>query len=99
MKTFRHFSGVATLCFDNNLCIGCGNCLDVCPHQVFALQDGKALVLDRDACMECGACVTNCPVEAVYVRPGVGCAQAILYGWLIKMPILRKVLSPDSCCP
>jgi ferredoxin len=28
--------------------------------------------------MECGACAKNCPFAAISVRPGVGCAWAIL---------------------
>ena len=49
-------------------CIGCGMCLAVCPHQVFAMQDRKATIVDRNGCMECGACALNCPVAAL-ARP------------------------------
>jgi formate hydrogenlyase subunit 6/NADH:ubiquinone oxidoreductase subunit I len=35
-----------------------------------------------NACIECGACVINCPVEALTVKKGVGCASAIINGWL-----------------
>jgi ferredoxin len=55
-------------------------CIEVCPHAVLALRDGKAMLLDKDLCMECGACEQNCPTEAITVRSGVGCAAAILTG-------------------
>lgn len=57
-------------------------CAQVCPHGVFAVTQGKARILDRDACMECGACAMNCPADAIAVHPGVGCASAILNGWI-----------------
>lgn len=80
MQTLRYLPDVVTLTLDVEKCIGCDTCVDVCPHQVFAVEDKKARIADRDACMECGACAQNCPVQAVYVRPGVGCAAGIILG-------------------
>lgn len=98
MERFRHLDNVVTLDYNPQLCTGCGNCLLVCPHQVFALQEKKAVCLDLNACMECGACALNCSAGAISVRPGVGCAQAILYAWLAKVPVLRRIFTPDACC-
>lgn len=97
MQEFRHLEA-STLHYDVGLCIGCGNCLAVCPHHVFELGNGKASCRDKGVCMECGACALNCPVGALQVRSGVGCAQAILYGWLSKIPVLRRIVTPDACC-
>ena len=74
----RYLEGVVTLDLDTEPCIGCAMCTRVCPHAVFAVEDGKAEIVDRDACMECGACARNCPVEAIRVRAGVGCAAGLL---------------------
>ena len=57
-------------------------CVVVCPHGVFEVDERKAQVIDLDACIECGACAGNCPVEALKVKAGVGCASAIINGWL-----------------
>ena len=81
MKGFRYLAGVATLELDRSLCIGCGRCLEVCPHQVFALEGKLARMADRDACMECGACAGNCPVAAIRVDSGVGCATGLINEW------------------
>ena len=82
MDGFRYMDGVATLRLADAACIGCGMCEEVCPHGIFAVAEGVARILDRDACMECGACAMNCPTKAISVTPGVGCAAAILSGWL-----------------
>jgi ferredoxin len=81
MKGFRYLEGVATLKLDRSLCIGCGRCLEVCPHQVFTLEAQRAGVADLDACMECGACAGNCPVGAIRVDSGVGCATGLINEW------------------
>ena len=80
----RYIGNVATLRFDASVCNGCGMCVNVCPHPVFARSKGKVEIVDRDACMECGACVINCPEGALSVNPGVGCAWAILKGWVTR---------------
>jgi NAD-dependent dihydropyrimidine dehydrogenase PreA subunit len=76
--SLRYLSGVTTLELDGDLCTGCGMCVEVCPHAVFRLEGGHAVVQDRDACIECGACQTNCEAGALRVDVGVGCARAIL---------------------
>jgi ferredoxin len=82
MKEMRYLEGVTTLKLVDAACIGCGMCAVVCPHAVFAVDDNKAQLVERARCMECGACARNCPVTAIEVKAGVGCASAIIYGWL-----------------
>lgn len=86
MEGFRYLDDVATLQLDTEACVGCGMCEIVCPHAVFSVEEGKARVRDRNACMECGACARNCPVSALSVKAGVGCASAIIKGWLTGGP-------------
>jgi NAD-dependent dihydropyrimidine dehydrogenase PreA subunit len=78
MSALRYISDVATLRLDSDKCVGCGKCVEVCPHAVFAVEERKARIADRDACMECGACQQNCSVDAISVDAGVGCAAAII---------------------
>ncbi|HAM51505.1 MAG TPA: ferredoxin [Nitrospiraceae bacterium] len=74
----KYLSNTATLELFPERCVGCGRCLEVCPHEVFALEDGKAVILDKDRCIECGACVNNCAFGALIVDKGVGCAAALI---------------------
>jgi NAD-dependent dihydropyrimidine dehydrogenase PreA subunit len=82
MGGLRYIDGVVTLELDRDACNGCRMCVTVCPHGVFAMADNRARVIDRDACIECGACVRNCAAGALSVDPGVGCAAAVIQGWL-----------------
>lgn len=91
MKRWRYIKNGSSLKLDDARCVGCGACVEVCPHGVLAIQDGKALIADRLACMECGACALNCPALAFSVTPGAGCAAAIIAG------MLRKG-APDCSC-
>lgn len=94
MKGFRYLQGVVTLKLDQSACVGCGRCLEVCPHQVFVLAEKRASLSDRDACMECGACALNCPAKAITVDAGVGCASGMINEWLRE----RKLRAPGSSC-
>ena len=81
----EYIKGVATLTMrDASKCTGCGQCMDVCPHNVFRVENGKAVIRNKDACMECGACKKNCPAGILDVKEGVGCAAALIYGMLNK---------------
>ena len=87
---------VATLKLDQAVCIGCGRCLEVCPHQVFSLTEKKASIADLDGCMECGACALNCPVKAIAVDSGVGCATGLINEWLQERKLVK--VGGGSCC-
>jgi len=78
----RYLKNVTTLKLKSEKCNGCGMCVEVCPHGVFALKEGKSEIIEKDCCMECGACARNCPFAAIEVKPGVGCAYAIIMGKL-----------------
>ncbi len=89
MDRLVYLKNVTTLAMDADRCVGCGMCLVVCPHEVFAMEESRAKIRDRDACMECGACARNCPASAVRVEAGVGCAAAV-----INAALGRK----SACC-
>jgi NAD-dependent dihydropyrimidine dehydrogenase PreA subunit len=80
--TLTYIRNGETLALDAGLCNGCGACIDVCPHAVFAQEDHRVEVVNREGCMECGACARNCPAGAIRVRVGVGCAAAIIGGMI-----------------
>ena len=80
-----YLKNVVTLKLNTDKCTGCKMCTIVCPHDVFVMENKRAIMRNKDQCMECGACMKNCPPDAITVDAGVGCAYAIL-------------LSPDGTC-
>ena len=50
---------------DQNMCIGCGACVGICPTGSLEINaDGKCEP-KPDTCVDCGACVGTCPVGAI----------------------------------
>ncbi len=49
-------------------CIGCGQCVAVCPFEAIDIIDGKAVI--NENCTICGTCIEECPTEAIYKEEG-----------------------------
>ncbi len=58
---------LGTVHLDEGLCIGCGACRDVCPRNVFAIDEErhKARMASPDSCVICKACITQCSEGAL----------------------------------
>jgi nitroreductase/Pyruvate/2-oxoacid:ferredoxin oxidoreductase delta subunit len=52
---------------DHVRCVGCGECVQVCPSRTIQMRDGKAVVTG-DRSLGCGHCAAVCPVNAVRVE-------------------------------
>jgi len=50
---------------DLDLCIGAGECVRVCPIDVYELVDGKVIAENIGACTDCAACQDVCPTSAI----------------------------------
>lgn len=80
----RYLKNIASLSINNENCIGCGMCIEVCPHNVFRIEDKKVKIINKDSCMECGACKRNCPVSAIDVSTGTGGLMPVLEEMMAK---------------
>ena len=47
---------------DLNLCIGCENCVNICPMDVFYFDEAahKSVLAYPENCQSCGQCYLNC---------------------------------------
>ena len=48
---------------DQNLCIGCGLCVSLCPMENISMKNGKAAAGKR--CTMCYRCISRCPEKAI----------------------------------
>ena len=46
-------------------CIGCEQCVAVCPADAITMDDERIAVVDADACVGCKKCVPACPTSAI----------------------------------
>jgi ferredoxin len=62
---------------DEDKCVGCGGCVDVCPVNAAGwaptentLPENPPLAkIDEKACLGCGVCVRDCPASAIKMHP------------------------------
>jgi len=48
-------------------CVGCGECVEICPVNVYELQDEKSVPVNGDECLGCESCIEVCEHEAITV--------------------------------
>ena len=56
--------GVPVPTVDNDVCTGCGRCVEVCRYNALACVTGKVLVFS-ELCHGCGGCMLACPTRAI----------------------------------
>jgi Pyruvate/2-oxoacid:ferredoxin oxidoreductase delta subunit len=51
---------------DEELCLLCENCVEVCPFGAIQMAD-QSIVIDVSECMGCGVCIDKCDAEALHL--------------------------------
>jgi len=63
---FKRMNGV-TVKVDEDTCVGCGECLEVCKFRGMEMTDGIAKV-NQNRCLGCGRCEQVCPNDAISIE-------------------------------
>ena len=52
---------------DPDKCEGCEECVEVCPTDVFEMEDDKSVPVNAEECLGCESCIEVCDQEAITV--------------------------------
>lgn len=52
---------------DPDKCEGCEECIEVCPTDVFEMEDDKSVPVNAEECLGCESCIEVCDQEAITV--------------------------------
>ena len=52
---------------DGEKCIGCEECVDTCPSDVFEMKDEKSVPVNAEECIGCESCIEVCEQDAITV--------------------------------
>ncbi len=50
-----------------DMCKGCGICVEFCPKKVLKMNGDKVEIDDIEKCIKCGFCELRCPDYAIYL--------------------------------
>jgi len=64
-RVFKRMEGIRVE-VDQDLCVGCEECLEVCIYAGINMEDGKAKI-DQNNCLGCGRCERKCPNDAISI--------------------------------
>jgi heterodisulfide reductase subunit A len=53
---------------DENLCIGCGLCISICPYRAISKNEEGTAEVNEVLCKGCGTCAASCPERAITMR-------------------------------
>ena len=62
-----HFLVGSEVLWDEEKCIHCLTCVDICPVDAVSEIDGK-IVIDHKKCWRCGRCISACPSGALFTE-------------------------------
>lgn len=66
LKMFDRMEGLHVE-VDKDICVGCGECLEICAFKGMEMIDGKAEV-NQKRCLGCGRCESMCPNGAISIH-------------------------------
>jgi len=63
-------NGLRELTYDRDKCVGCRNCVEVCPQGCWTGdEENRALLAKKEKCTACRACIVQCEGKAITAEP------------------------------
>ncbi|MHA1268874.1 MAG: ATP-binding protein [Candidatus Helarchaeota archaeon] len=56
---------------NQEICIGCGTCVEKCPMEAISLNDENKAEVNEKYCIGCGVCAHFCPESAISLKEGM----------------------------
>jgi len=53
---------------DEDKCIGCGACVDICPVDVYEIQGTTSVPINAEDCVGCESCIEACEENAITIK-------------------------------
>ena len=50
---------------DETKCNNCGECVKICPNEIYKIVNGKVVVGDTSECSNCQSCISMCEPQAI----------------------------------
>jgi adenylylsulfate reductase subunit B len=54
-----------SIAINQNKCVGCGRCVEVCPGNLIQLSEGRAVIKREKDCWGCTSCLKECKTGAI----------------------------------
>ncbi len=52
---------------DETKCTVCGECVNICPVEIYKQVDNRIVVGNSDECSDCQSCISVCASEAITI--------------------------------
>jgi NAD-dependent dihydropyrimidine dehydrogenase PreA subunit len=86
---------------NQELCTGCGACIDACSVEAIQLLD-QCAVIDDGLCTQCEACIDACPNEAIITRSILEPSGSIMTLPAVeptRVPVRDRAALPETAAP
>lgn len=83
---------------DPNKCIGCENCVNICPMDVFYFnkEKNRSIILYPENCQSCGQCYVNCKGHSLGITNDTYGYPITAYRGVTSKPMDYEVISNDD---
>ena len=76
--------------FSENICMGCGLCMEACQNGVIKIVQGQPPMRNLDLCIGCGDCAEVCPKNALVLRGKWMSVEAVFTEIEKDLPFYRR---------